>query len=583
MSRSALGAALGTALTFARYWRLFVRLVDPTTGRVVPATPTTKQADFIAAVDSGQYHEYFNHWSKQTSKSFTAAAWLNHHLVADPHHRGERLAGIASTDEDQSDIIFRECVRQTELHPVLSKAVRAFRSELVYTETRTDPATGGRITLDHRIVRLPRDLKGTHGWRFTRLVRDELWAEVDHAFSEALILSPSCASGAILYCSYYPPHTMMRAGAPFFDLHTRARASDPSLFYSFIGGDGSEASWRVCPWISPTWVERQRRILEASPSRFTRIILNQPAGPDSGGLLTPAELRAAMRALVEPDRGAPGVTYFVAVDLGVRFDWTVVLIGHIGEDGRLVVDVVRTWRPRPDQAVSLLAVADELRDLYTRFPWSDLVVDQSQSAAMVEMLQREGIPARILDVTAADQNRLTTGLKAAFARRLVAIPESATDLIEQLESVRAVETRRGLLKLAEGDRAAGDARAHDDLAFCLGLLIDMAGPELGRGVLPLTACNRQQSGLSSDACFLFSEPGDYSAAIYSSDPCCQSCSGYRHVVDRWRDDPQGCDLRGFRWTHCGTSPFIEQRREGRVWSLLRQNNDGRGGELIPGL
>lgn len=221
-----------SVLSFADYWRRFVRLVDPSSGRIVPAVPTTKQRDFVDAVDSGRYPELFLHWSKQTSKSFCAGGWLNHHLVADPHHRGERLAGIASMDEDQSGIIFRECCRQADLHPILSKMVKAYRSELVYTETRTDPATGGRITLDHRIVRLPRDLKGTHGWRFTRLVRDELWAEPDHTFSEALILSPSCASGAVLYCSYYPPHAMLKAGAPFFDVLARARAGDPHLFYS---------------------------------------------------------------------------------------------------------------------------------------------------------------------------------------------------------------------------------------------------------------------------------------------------------------------------------------------------------------
>lgn len=309
------------------------------------------------------------------------------------------------------------------------------------------------------------------------------------------------------------------------------------------------------------WIERQRRILEASPSRFTRIILNQPAGPDSGGLLTPAEIRAAMAPITEPPRGAAGVEYLAAVDLGVRFDWSVIEIGHVDDTGRLTVDVVRAWRPRPDQAVSLLAVGDELRALYARFRWTDLVVDQSQSAAIVEALQRERIPARVLDVSAADQNRLTTGLKAAFARRLVTIPESMTDLIEQLESVRAIETRRGLLKLAEGDRTSGDARAHDDLAFALALLIDMAATRLGRAALPLTECRRELSGLPSQHCFLLVPPEEgYASAIYSDDPSCQSCSGFKFVMERWRAGGQGLDLRAFRMYRCGTSPLIEQRR-----------------------
>ena len=57
---------------------------------------------------------------------------------------------------------------------------------------------------------------------------------------------------------------------------------------------------------------------------------------------------------------------------------------------------------------------------------------------------------------------------------------SCTDLAEQLESVKAIETRRGLLKSQEG--SSGDSvRAHDDLAFALAVLIDLAGPELGPG------------------------------------------------------------------------------------------------------
>jgi hypothetical protein len=64
--------------------------------------------------------------------------------------------------------------------------------------------------------------------------------------------------------------------------------------------------------------------------------------------------------------------------------------------------------------------------------------------------------------------------------------------------VRAIESRRGLLKLQEGDKSSGDARAHDDLAFCLALLVDMAGDALGRVGLPeMSACYRYLSPVFS--------------------------------------------------------------------------------------
>src|SRR5207248_3137942 len=98
-----------------------------------------------------------------------------------------------------------------------------------FTERRREPRTGGFITLDHRIVKLPRDIKGGHGPQYTRIERDEYHTEPNHEYSEALIVSPNCQSGAILYTSYYPPHALMRPAVPFFDLLQRARASDPTL------------------------------------------------------------------------------------------------------------------------------------------------------------------------------------------------------------------------------------------------------------------------------------------------------------------------------------------------------------------
>ena len=468
-------------------------------------------------------HEFFNHWSKQTAKSFTAGAWLTHHTVADPHHRGERLSGIASNDEDQSDVIFRECAKIIGLDPWLSKHVVVHRDEILYRERRTDPKTGGRFILDHRILKLPRDLKGTHGLQFTHIVRDEVWSEPDHGFSESLIITPACPTGGILYASYFPPHVLMRSGAPFFDLMRRVEEKDGSLFYSYIGGTGADAPSKVAPWIDQKWIDRQEKILQASPSRFKRIILNLPAGADAGGLITAAELKDALAPLVEPAAGSSGTMYYAAVDLGVKVDWSTCLIGHIDEDGRLVIDVIRTWKPSASSgAVSLMAVSQELRDLHARFPWRRLCFDQSQSRLIAEQLTRQSIPAEVLEIGSADVNRLTMGLKGCFARRLVRLPSSATDLVEQLESVQAVETRRGLLKLKEGSPSSGDARAHDDLCFALALLCDMTSAELGRAGLPesFTQCNRRASGLETGDCFLYH--GVWKPPL---DAICRACPG----------------------------------------------------------
>lgn len=230
------------------------------------------------------------------------------------------------------------------------------------------------------------------------------------------------------------------------------------------------------------------------------------------------------RRLIEPAAGSAGVTYYCAADLGVRIDWSTALVGHVDADGRLVIDAIRTWKPAPDRAVSLMDVAAELRALHARFPWRRLCLDQSQSRLIAEQLTRDRIPAEVLEIGSGDVNRLVTGLKGAFARRLVRIPASCTDLAEQLESVQAVETRRGLLKLQEGTSSA-DARGHDDLAFALALLIDITSGELGRAGLPeaFTHCNRVLSGLSEDGkvCYLY-----HGSWRPPEDAICSSCVGH---------------------------------------------------------
>jgi hypothetical protein len=305
--------------------------------------------------------------------------------------------------------------------------------------------------------------------------------------------------------------------------------------------------------------------------------LNERAPSDTGGLITAAELRDAQAPLIEPATGAPGVTYFAAVDLGVKVDWSTLLIGHVDGDGRLVIDVVRTWKPGPAGAVSLMDVGQELRALFLRFPWRRLCLDQSQSRLIAEQLTHENIPAEVLEIGAGEVNRLVTGLKGAFARRLVRIPSHATDLVEQLESVQAVETRRGLLKLQEGSASSGDARGHDDLAFALALLIDMVGESLGRaGTLPAQdVCYREVSlgRRLPSACYIWARDV-YGGYLPSGDPSCAACPSHTAVLEGWRkhcSDPRAepIDLRGYRQRYVlGDNAMVreKQAQEGDRWA-----------------
>jgi hypothetical protein len=481
-------------LSLVDFWQQFVT-VD-TGGQLARPVPHREQRRFLSACDTvapdgrRRYREYFLHWSKKTAKSFTSAVKAVHHLVADPFERQDRLVAIASFDEDQSRIIFNLARQLVERHAWLAKRIKINRAEMVYVEHARDECTGGTFTRDHVLRALPRDLKGSHGENWSLVVRDELWTEPDHAFSESLVISPTRPSGEVLYLSYHAPHAMMRAGTPFFDVLQRAKAGDPDLFYSHVGGRGEDAPWHVAPWITIDWIAQQEKILAASPSRYRRVVLNEPAGGDDA-LITARELSESLVPMAEPEHGESGCAYFLACDLGVVLDWTCVLVGHLDQKARLVLDVVRTWRGSHLAPVSLIEVQEAIADLHRRFRFEAVKVDQWQARQMVEQLQRQRVPASIVTMDGGTLDRLVTQLKSTFARRLIRIPERASDVIEQLESVVAVEAgrRRDLLKFQPGASTGTDATAHDDIAVTLALLLDMCWPSVGRIALPMAFNN----------------------------------------------------------------------------------------------
>ncbi len=524
-------------LSVAAFHHAFVRLPDADGQLVVPSLHAA-QARLYQAFDacdaSGRrrFLTFLPHWSKKTRKTWSAKTFALARAVGDPCAQHlERLIGLAGWDLEQTDIVFRQICSTIDRHEFLRTRFRVLRHEAIYVEDRVEARTGGRYQLEHRILRLAHDSKGSQGLPFTSIVRDELHTEGDHSMSEALLITPHCPDGQVVCLSYHAPRAMERRGVPLHDLLERVRAQDPSVFYSYIGGRGPQAAWHVVPEISEAWVDEQLKLFAACPSRGRRILLNEPGGED-GGLIAPAELRDAVVPLDEPDRAEPGVAYFSTGDLGVSRDWSAVLVGHLDAHQRLVVDVIRTWRGTPEAPVSLMAVEDELVRLHQRFHLRGCRIDQWQSRQMVEQLCRRGVPATLVTIEGTKIDKLVTLLKRAFSQRVVAIPARAGDLIEQLESVTVIEAgsrgnrRRDLLKFQPGEFSG--AGAHDDLCVCLGLLLEVVEPSLGRAVMaPMpTGCRLENFFGQPVDCILF----DAAMGRYPRDPVCKHCEGFASTL-----------------------------------------------------
>jgi hypothetical protein len=538
-----------------RAFREAVFRVPDAKGRLVLPRLHREQQRFTEAMDAAdpdtgrrRWLEKLLHWSKKSSKSTEGALAGAHHLVADPHERQDRRIGIASFDEDQSRIIFGLTKQLVDRHPWLRKHVQVGRTEMIFREQVPDHRTGGFYTREHMLQALPRDVKGSHGVDWSLVIRDELWSEPDHSFSEGLIISPTRASGWTLYLSYGLIRTMDKAGVPLHDLLQRARAGDPTLFYSYIGGSGEDAPWKVVPWITEGWIEQQRRLMSASPSRFRRVVLNEPAGADAG-LISSEELRASLRTVAEPVSGMPGVRYIAAIDLGLTNDWSALVLAHLDANAHAVVDVVRTWRGVPGAPVDLQAIEDVVVDFSRRFKISKVIADQWQAAHMVQRLARRGVSATSVTLEQARLDRLISIIKNAFSSRVIQINTNHTHLIEQLESVQVVEGRgrRDLLKFAPSTKGL-DAGSHDDIVVAMGLTLEELsdrGRNLGAIVMePMPwGCRQEQNGRHYD-CYLAG-----GMHVPTGDPLCSQCEGHistRRALEAYQvRTGQLVDLRTF--------------------------------------
>jgi len=528
--------ATGGALSFRSFIDGYVRVLDARGHKLTPLTLHPAQAEFVAAVDAigpdglRRYRTFAASWPKKAGKSSTASALALWALTSDPL-AAEREVIIAATDLEQAaTIIFQLAARMVKRHAWLSSRVKVGKFEMRYHE----PASAGQVAHTSVLRAIPQDVRGSHGAHASCTIVDEAWAADTWDFIESLTPSPARLSPIMAFFSYAGLRSQQRAGVPWFDLLQR-RERDPSLYVSHLAGPDA---WQAIPWITPRWIADQRQLFETCPSKYARLVENTVSGADSG-YLTAAEVADALADLAEPAGGEPGVKYWAAADLGLTFDLTAVLIGHVTTAGKFEVDVLRTWQGTKGAPVSVQGVEDEIVNLSARFRLARLVVDQWQAALLIERLRRRGVPnVRPVSIEPAKLDTITTLTKGCFSRRMVVLPRRLLDLREQLESLVVIETgarnrRRDRLRFDAGS-GTGPA-AHDDQAICLALALDASQGEIGRAQLPACTCPH-----SSPCCVAITGGG-----LPMGDRLCAECARWQVIKAQWLAAGGVPDLRTF--------------------------------------
>jgi hypothetical protein len=213
---------------------------------------------------------------------------------------------------------------------------------------------------------------------------------------------------------------------------------------------------------------------------------------------------------------------------------------HADERGKAIVDLSWYVRGTRDQPVSLMDVEQYIFGLSQRFKIQDVVLDPWQGRLLAERLERARVPVRLLAITAAETDRLITRLKGAFSGRHIRLNPRHTALLEQLDSIRTVESRsRELVKFAPSGRGA-DAASHDDLVFSLALALAGLGDSIGRLSLPQS---QSQCPLARDNCYLIN-----SRCFNGGDgDCLRHCPSHQAVHAAWTQAGRPGDCR--EWFH----------------------------------
>ena len=192
-------------------------------------------------------------------------------------------------------------------------------------------------------------------------------------------------------------------------------AKDPAVFWW-------HSSENLSPKVTPTFLERQRRIL--MPAQYARE--HENCWVDAAdGFTSAAEVDAAMaHGWTEQREGRPGVDYVAFVDLGAVHDPSVIAVGHV-EGDVAHIDRLLTFQGSREEPVQIATVEQAIRDLAGRFHLPKVRVESWQGIGAVQSLQRAGLNVELYTPTAKSHAEEWPVLAQRLASRTLVLPPHA--------------------------------------------------------------------------------------------------------------------------------------------------------------
>jgi len=244
--------------------------------------------------------------------------------------------------------------------------------------------------------------------------------------------------------------TWAKSGPVWADYSNRLERDEP-LVLKMSSPEGN-------PTLSPALLAAER---ERDPERYEREICAEFV--DSAQSLLPGE--ALDRCVVKqrwelPPK--PGMQYTAGLDVAFRSDDFGFALSH-AEGERVILDLVRSWKPRPGKAIQFVPVMEEIVATCKHYGCTRAFFDQVANEVVKQYLAAVGIKLEQVSTL----GRRASGIYATLRAKVLAGQIEILDVPELLSQLRRLE----IVRSSGGNERCEASSGHDDTAIAAALSI----------------------------------------------------------------------------------------------------------------
>lgn len=346
-------------------------------GRPLRDVLTGRQREMLAGIHRHPWS--YIELSRGSGKTTLVAAEVTAELYLGKP--GSRLYA-AATDKDQAGLLGELVAGFIQRSAILARSAEIERWRIRI------PSIGSRLDI------LSSDAPSSLGLIPDMILCDELTSWRDEALWHALWTAAGKRSAKMIVFS-------TPGDLGHFSKRVRDAAAEGGRWFYYARHQPPE-------WLSSDYLAEMRRTLPADIyARFFEARWVQGGGRP----IMPDDLAAVFDPqLPRQTRGARGVAYAAALDVGLVNDRSVLAVVHQEASGTVVVDRLEVWEGTRDNRVLFADLAEALRRIHRDFNHLTIIIDPWQALNLVETLRAEGLRFEEAKFTSEYRHRIDANL-----------------------------------------------------------------------------------------------------------------------------------------------------------------------------